>query len=371
MYVAGGFSSGFYVYDMTAPSSPQLLAEWDLTPDCARDWYSHTIDVAVRGGRRYVTMPTEAFDFFGEQGDEENCGRFVGMGDYAAPMWIVDATDFSKLGPADPAGTTEADAPKLKAASEETLVSTWSNPARRAAGELTFSPHNQQIVGDKIYLSQYHAGVVVLDASAAFRGEKVRPAEVAFYVPHDGPTRPIHPDRGGARHFTTGFIDYRPLVWDTMFANGHIFIPDMTGGLTVVREDDSPGAVPSPPVAAPSCADRTKPRSRVTAAKLTRRGVKVSGRASDQACDKPAAVSNVSVAIARKVGKRCRFLSLSGRFSGKRSCRKPIFIAATGTERWKFSRKAKLPRGRYLVLARATDGGGNRGPLARRSARAR
>jgi len=33
MYVAGGFDTGFYVYDVTTPSKPKLLAEWDLTPE--------------------------------------------------------------------------------------------------------------------------------------------------------------------------------------------------------------------------------------------------------------------------------------------------------------------------------------------------
>ena len=110
----------------------------------------------------------------------EGCGYFVGNGDKPGPLWIVDATDFSKLGPANDKKSPEqafATDSALRKASEDALVATWTNPAGRAGGSLTFSPHNQQIVGDRIYLSHYHGGVYVLDASAAFaealRGDPV------------------------------------------------------------------------------------------------------------------------------------------------------------------------------------------------------
>ena len=368
LYAAGGFTSGFYVWDITAPSEPVLLAEWDPTPECSNDWYSHTIDVTTRNGRRIVTMPNEILDFFGNQGDDaENCGTLQGNGDHAGPMWFVDATDFSKLGPANVEEDTEENDAKLKEASLKSLITYWVNPARRAGGELTFSPHNQQIVGDKIYLSQYHGGVVVLDAKEAFEGKNVNPRELALYVPHEGPTRPIHPDEG---NFTTAFIDYRPLIWDMFYANGHVFVPDMTGGLTVVREDDSPGGVVGPPVqgGAP-CTDAARPRANVRKVRLTRRGIRVSGRASDRGCGR---VARVSIAVARKVGKKkCAFLSGTKRFAKARSCRKPIFLGAKGTSKWSYRFKGKVKKGRYQVLARATDTAGNRSKPARKSPRVR
>jgi hypothetical protein len=45
MYVAAGYDTGLLIYDVTDPAPPRLLAEWDLTPQCEDDWYSHTIDV--------------------------------------------------------------------------------------------------------------------------------------------------------------------------------------------------------------------------------------------------------------------------------------------------------------------------------------
>ena len=371
LYANGGFSSGFYVWDITAPSTPVPLGEWDPTPECGNDWYSHTIDVSVKNGKRILTVPNELIDFFGDQEDQENCGKLAGNGDYAGTMWFVDITDFSKLAKFTNDGTHAPD-DEIKAKSEPLLSSIYYNPALRAGGELTFSLHNQQIVGDKIYLSQYHGGIVVIDAKEAFEGKNVRPKETAIYVPSDGDGRPIPPDAGGIvqdGHFVTGFIDYRPLVWDTMYANGHILIPDMTGGLTVVKETDAPPAVVGPPVSGdPSCADRLRPSARLSRAKLTRNGVKLSGRATDRGCGR---VANVAVAVAKVSGKKCRFLSSLKRFTEPRSCKKPLYLSAKGATKWSYSVKTKLGKGRYVVMARATDTAGNRSRLARKKARAR
>ena len=251
LYIAGGFDSGFYIYDVSDPANPVGLGEWDITPECANDWYAHTIDVTTINGRRIVTMPVELIDFFGEQSaadKEQGCGTLQGNGDFAGPMFIVDATDFSKLGTIDPVDSESAEeGSDMKAKSEDTLITTWSNAANRAGGELTFSPHNQQIVGNRIYLSGYHSGVTVLDATKAFRGENVRPKELGVMVPHGAETRPIHPDKGGATplfaQFFTSFIDYRPDVWDMQWHKGHVLVADMVGGFYSLRYtgDDKKG----------------------------------------------------------------------------------------------------------------------------------
>jgi len=253
MYVASGFASGFYVHDVTDPAAPVLKAEWDLTPQCAQDWYSHTIDVAVRGGRRYVTLPTESIASFGEQSAEdraEGCGTLVGNGDVPGVLWIVDATDFAKLGPAEPVG--EDDDPALAAASKAALVATWSNPAGRAGGNLQFSPHNQQIVGDEIILSDYHGGVHVLDASAAFAGRKVRPKEVGFIVPHGTETRPIYKAQiAPAIPFFSGFPPGRSSLWDAYAYKGVIYVADMYGGFYAIEKAPTTAAPGTPAAGTP------------------------------------------------------------------------------------------------------------------------
>ena len=246
MYIAAGFASGFYVYDVTDPASAKLLGEWDPTPQCTEDWYSHTIDVATRNGRRYVTMPVELFDN-GEQADDQQalgCGKVSGNGDKPGPLWIVDATDFTRLGQAGE--TTEV----LRAKSDAALVTTWTNAAAAPAGNLAHSPHNQQVVGDRIYLSNYHAGVTVLDASAAFAGRSERPRELGFTVPSGEPTRPIYGAQAGPLviPFISTFLQYRPLIWDMVFYRGYVLAADETGGFYSLRYVDDEPLPPLPPL---------------------------------------------------------------------------------------------------------------------------
>lgn len=242
LYLADGFNTGFKVYDVTDPSAPELLGQWDLTPKCADDWYAHTIDVAVRNGKRYVTLPVELFNG-GDASDAdkaEGCNPVAGSANVAGPMWIVDSTDFAKL--AVPADTDDVEQQK----SEALLEATWKNPAGRAGGNLTFSPHNQQIVDNKIYVSNYHGGVIVLDASKAFDGVKEqpdaeRPREVGFMVPRVDEPRPIFgPLTDPLMPFFTAFPLGRPQVWDIVAYKGHILTQDMSGGFYSLRE--TPGS---------------------------------------------------------------------------------------------------------------------------------
>ena len=380
LYNAAGFSTGFNVYDMTDPSKIKQVAEWDPTPECENDWYAHTIDVTHKDGRRYVTMPAEMLLMIDPQspsglsemsdGDKHNgCGTFVGNGDKPGPLWIVDATDFSRLGPANDKKSPEqalATDAALKKASLDALVATWTNPAGRAGGSLTFSPHNQQIVGDKIYLSHYHGGVYVLDASAAFSGRRERPKEVGFIVPHDDRTRPLlgQPTLTGLLgRFFTDFPLGRPEIWDMVHYKGHVLASDMTGGFYSLKYDDRP---------LPLCADRKRPAtvlSRKRSAMSTTRIV-LRGTASDRGCKANArtraragALRRVSVAVALKSGTRCRFLSKRGRLGAERRCTKPVFVTARGKKTWRLELKHRFRPGTYVVSVRATDAVGNRGPI--------
>ncbi|MDP9383858.1 MAG: hypothetical protein M3P50_01245, partial [Actinomycetota bacterium] len=250
LYIADGFSSGFQVFDVTDPTVDKRVARWDLTPECSRDWYAHTIDVTHRGNKRYVTLPAELFTSGTQRESEQQlgCGKVGGNGDKAGPMWIVDASDFSKLPQAgQPTGET-------KKKSEAALVATWSNPAGRAAGNLTFSPHNQQIVGDKIYLSDYHGGVFVLDASGAFAGRSERPRELAYMVPagdaSNEAARPLFtPPPGSATPRMRG----RSNIWDMVFYKGYVLAADQVGGFYSLQyEGDAPaqrGPAPGRPAA--------------------------------------------------------------------------------------------------------------------------
>ena len=120
-----------------------------------------------------------------------------------------------------------------------------------------------------------------------------------------------------------------------------------------------PGIVDPPltPLSGPA-PDRSGPDVRLSAAGARR----LRGVATDQA-----GLASVRVALRRRAGARCRFWSQRGRrLSGRRACASPLWISArlTGaptaaTRPWTLTLSPRLPAGRYAVLVRAADVGGN------------
>jgi hypothetical protein len=89
-------------------------------------------------------------------------------------------------------------------------------------------------------------------------------------------------------------------------------------------------------------------RSRISA-----HGIRVHGIASNRGC--AGHIVSVSVAIARSVAHKCRFLLPSGRFGKTTSCRPRDFRRARGTVHWSLLQRLQLPRGIYLLWAHATN----------------
>jgi hypothetical protein len=78
----------------------------------------------------------------------------------------------------------------------------------------------------------------------------------------------------------------------------------------------------------------------------------------------PAAITRVEVAILNlSRPKQCRWVKgLKIGFTPERAttaCDRPVWLRAQGTKHWKLQLKRPLPRGRYVVLARAIDANGN------------
>ena len=123
------------------------------------------------------------------------------------------------------------------------------------------------------------------------------------------------------------------------------------------------GATPAP------CTDKLAPTAALKRARLTRKGVRLSGTARDRGCQAGGAgiLLRVEVAVARKVGSKCAFLKAKK----PSSCARPRFIKAVGTGVWKLALKGRLRAGRYLVMVRATDLAGNRSAVRRRVVRRR
>ena len=125
LYTAGGFTYGFRVYDVSNPAMPTQVGEWDPTPQCRNDWYSHTIDVTTVKGRRIVTMPAELFDFGAQTDASEECGTLQGNGDKAGP-----AVDRRR--------------DRLRESEADHDVDEPGRPRRRAADVLTAQPADRR-----------------------------------------------------------------------------------------------------------------------------------------------------------------------------------------------------------------------------------
>jgi hypothetical protein len=126
------------------------------------------------------------------------------------------------------------------------------------------------------------------------------------------------------------------------------------------------GIAGRPGAAASGCSDRTPPvstfaRKRGVQATRKRKRLSLMGTSSDRGGRAHGAgrVKNVRVAVARRAGKRCRFLKGRKGFTKARSCSKPIFMTAKGTTHWRFAFRGHLAKGRYIAYVRGTDSAGN------------
>jgi hypothetical protein len=123
-----------------------------------------------------------------------------------------------------------------------------------------------------------------------------------------------------------------------------------------------------------SCRDTTAPVSTLSRrSRFTRRGITLRGVSTDRGCGPggKGQVAQVSLAISRRVGKRCQWLQPKGRFSRTRSCSRKTYVPAHGTSHWTYRLKAKLRKGVYAVVPRAIDAVGNQERPIRGSRRAR
>jgi hypothetical protein len=83
------------------------------------------------------------------------------------------------------------------------------------------------------------------------------------------------------------------------------------------------------------------------------------GTATDTGCTPGGSVALVSVSVALKHGKQCRYLVRGTRLSRSGTCKTPRFVSAKGTSNWQLKLPRRLPHGTYQVLTRAVDSAGN------------
>jgi hypothetical protein len=116
-----------------------------------------------------------------------------------------------------------------------------------------------------------------------------------------------------------------------------------------------------------SCRDVLAPRSRFAKrSRASKRRLRLSGKSSDRGCTNTQAhvsvkgqVQRVWLSIARETrGRQCSYLKPNGRFTGRRSCLRTVYVQAKGTTSWSLSTK-RLPRGKYKVWVRGVDARAN------------
>jgi hypothetical protein len=120
------------------------------------------------------------------------------------------------------------------------------------------------------------------------------------------------------------------------------------------------------------CGDRKPPLSRLSSKSgytRKRKRLAISGRTADRGCRNLKAANAIAetVSIAKREGKRCRFLRSDRKLSERRSCKRPIKLRARGKYStkslkltWSLVMKVRLPRGLYVAHATAVDQSGNR-----------
>jgi hypothetical protein len=138
-----------------------------------------------------------------------------------------------------------------------------------------------------------------------------------------------------------------------------LFAASLVAAAIVAAPAQSKTDIPAPNVVPGACTDQSPPTSGYTskAAKRAKRTHVLKGTARDVGCG----VDRVEVSVARKVGKRCKYLTSASRVSRRASsCGRPAaWMMATGTTKWSLKLPKKLARGTYVLRTRATDFAGN------------
>jgi hypothetical protein len=127
-------------------------------------------------------------------------------------------------------------------------------------------------------------------------------------------------------------------------------------------DSPAPGALqPAPPPAAlkgvlGKCTDKARPKSKISAkaARKAGRTRLLRGTASDKGCG----VAFVTISIARIQGKKCRFVTTTGRLRRAATCKHDRYLTASGTKLWKVGLQ-RLPKGSYRIRTQAIDLAGN------------
>lgn len=184
---------GIRVFDVSNPLAPIEIGHWRGESAETPIDRVHTALVARIGDRRIAFGATETL--FG----------------VAPAMYIVDMTDYAN----------------------PQYLGTWIPPGVPHDDGLAYSLHNFQVVGDRLYMANFHAGLWVLDVS-----DPSDPFPVALRTPVRDCAYP-RPEESVVGHP----IDANQ-VWDPIVVDGYTLITDMPCGVEVLRVDGDPAGDP-------------------------------------------------------------------------------------------------------------------------------
>lgn len=181
---------GIRVFDVSNPLVPRQVSGWRGQGTTEPIDRVHTVGLAKIGGKRIGIGATETFN------------------KVPPAMYVVDFTDYA--------------APKL--------LAKWVPPGIRTDGGLTYSLHNFQVVGSRVYIANFHAGLWVLDLS-----DPAKPEPIALTTPVWDTEYP-HP----GQQDLPGFRLDQNMYWDPIVVNGYLIATDMSAGVEVLVVDGDP-----------------------------------------------------------------------------------------------------------------------------------
>lgn len=181
---------GIRLFDVSNPAAPIESAKWRGEGMDAPLERVHTVGVFDIGGRRIGIAATETFN------------------DVPPALYIVDFTDLS--------------APQF--------LARWVPPGVANDQRILYSLHNFQLVGTRLYLTNFHAGLWVLDLS-----EPSKPVPTALRTPvrETGYARPDE-------LLSTGAPLNVNMFWDVIVASGYVLVTDMPTGIEVLQVNGDP-----------------------------------------------------------------------------------------------------------------------------------
>lgn len=185
---------GIRVFDISVPTAPVELGAWrgdGMSEPLER---IHTVGLVEIDDRRIAIGTTETFT------------------SVEPAMYIVDFTDYAN----------------------PEFLTRWVPPGIEHDDTLTYSLHNFQVVEDRLYLTNFHAGLWVLDVS-----DPATPEPVALRVPVWDTEYP----RPGEQSLPGVFVAMN-WYWDVLVVDGYVLATDMSAGVEVLHVDGDPAGDP-------------------------------------------------------------------------------------------------------------------------------